>query len=151
MAEWKKICCAVDLSESSRAAMEEAADLARRFQAELTVLHVYEVPSAVEKRMEASTSPAVEQAVLERQRVLDTWRANAERIAGRPVCSSVVPGHAALEITGFVRDGGFDLLVVGTHGRHGLERLVLGSVAERLVREVTCPVLVLRGARAAAT
>ena len=144
MAEWKRICCAVDFSMSSRFAMEEAAALARKFQAELTVLHVYELPTAVSKSVVASAPHKVEEAVMDLQRKLDVWRADAEGMAGLPVCSSVLPGNPADEIIRYARDASVDLLVLATHGRTGLTRLVLGSVAERIVREAPCPVLVER-------
>ncbi len=73
------------------------------------------------------------------------WRAEATRASGRPVHSTVLGGNPASEIVGYVRERGFDLLVLATHGRTGLARFVLGSVAERVVREATCPVLVVRG------
>jgi nucleotide-binding universal stress UspA family protein len=52
-----------------------------------------------------------------------------------------VPGR---EIAAFAKEGGHDLVVMGTHGRTGLRHLVIGSVAERVVREAHCPVLVVR-------
>jgi nucleotide-binding universal stress UspA family protein len=53
-------------------------------------------------------------------------------------------GWAAGEITQFAKEGGFDLIVMGTHGRSGLKHLLLGSVAERVVRTAPCPVLTVR-------
>ncbi len=141
MAEWKKICCAIDFSEPSRFAMKEAADLARRLQADLTLLHVYEA---------RAPSPEIllskfEQAAAEMESKMATWQGEAERIAGRPVRSMVLTGSAANEILRFVGEGSFDLVVTATHGHTGLKHLVLGSVAERVVRQAHCAVLVVRG------
>ena len=57
------------------------------------------------------------------------------------------PAHAIVE---HAKDGGFDLIVMGTHGRTGLPHVVMGSVAERVVRRAPCPVLTMRGAEAPA-
>jgi nucleotide-binding universal stress UspA family protein len=78
------------------------------------------------------------------ERKMARWRHEAEELVGRPVRSSVVAGDAASEITRLARERPFDLVVVGTHGRRGLKRLFLGSVAERVVREADCAVLVAR-------
>ncbi len=144
MSEWKKICCAIDFSDPSRFAMEEAADLARRLQADLTLLHVYEPPLPASPEMLVSPPELFEQGVREMERKMEGWQLEAERIAGRPVPSTVLGGNPADEILRFLREGFFDLLVMATRGRTGLKRLVLGSVAERVVRQADCPVLVVR-------
>jgi len=142
MADWKRMCCAVDFSEPSRLAMERAADLARRLAAELTLLHVYDShapsPEILLERLEEA-SPEIEAQ-------LSAWRIEAERIAGHEVRTVVLTGPAATEIVRFARDGGCDLIVVATHGRTGLARIVLGSVAEHVVRESSSPVLVVHRA-----
>ena len=139
MADWKKICCAVDFSEPSRRAMERAADLSRRLAAELTLLHVFDAhapsPEILLARFEES-SPEIEAQ-------LSAWRIEAERTTGHEARTIVLTGPASSEIVRFARDGGFDLVVVATHGRTGLARMVLGSVAEHVVRESSCPVLVV--------
>ena len=143
MANWRNICCAVDFSESSRLALEEAADLARRFEARLTLLHVFE-PAAAAASEAYSPAELTEQTTIELSRKLESWKAEAERRADRPVGRSLLTGDPAAEITRFARDGEFDLVVAGTRGRAGLEHLLLGSVAEKVVREAHCPVLVAR-------
>ncbi len=145
MSEWKKICCAIDFSEPSRFAMEEAASLARQLKADLALLHVYEAPLPMTADMVLSPPELFERAVKEMERKMDGWQKEAERIAGRPVQSTVLAGDAAAVILRFLRQGLFDLLVTGTHGRTGLRHLVLGSVAEKVVRQAACPVLVIRG------
>ncbi len=140
MAEWKKICAAVDFSAPSRFAMREAADLARRSGAELTLVHVYDAHAA---------SPDVvlakyEQVVAKLEDALRDWQSEAERIAGAPVRSVILVGATAPEIVAFLGSGGYDLAVTATHGRTGLKRVLLGSVAEHVVRASPCPVLVVR-------
>ena len=143
MAEWKRICCAVDFSEPSHLALQEAADLARRFDAELTLAHVYENPTAVASALDAPRLEHVERAGAELDGTLASWRSEAGR-ASRPAHSVMLSGETAPELLRFLREGSFDVLVVGTHGRTGIRHLVLGSVAERLVREAPCRVLVVR-------
>lgn len=150
MAGWKKICCAVDFSEPSRRAMQEAAELARLMGAELTLLHVYVSPPAVATDMLVAPrdlGPIIAQEV---EGTITAWRADAERLLGAPVSTHVCPGQPEDEIPRFAAEHGTDLLVIATHGRSGLRRLVLGSVAEAVARRAPCPVLVVRtGAEAA--
>ena len=144
MASWKRICCAVDFSEPSHVAMREAADLARKFDAELTLAHVREDPAAAASALEAPRLEHVERAGAELERTMGAWRSEASS-ASRPAHSVVLSGsEPATEILRFLREGSFDVLVVGTHGRTGIRHFVLGSVAERLVREAPCRVLVVR-------
>jgi nucleotide-binding universal stress UspA family protein len=154
MAGWKKLCCAIDFSETSHAAMCEATELARRFGAELELLHVHPLPPAAGvDDMSVRPPDFVEVASTELEGRMASWQEEAERAAGRAVHSTVLPGPAAAaadEILRFLHEHGHDLLVVGTHGRRGVQRLLLGSVAERVVREAPCSVLVIRGGAAGA-
>ena len=143
MATWTKICCPIDFSDTSRVALEEAAELARRYEAEIALLHVFEPPAATSDLM--VTPPEMfEQTAKDLERKLELWRAEAERRGAKAVRALVVTGAAATEVVRFAREGGYDLVVMGTHGRRGLRHLVLGSVAERVVREAPCAVLVVR-------
>ncbi|HUL59432.1 MAG TPA: universal stress protein [Anaeromyxobacteraceae bacterium] len=146
MTTWRTIACAVDFSPPSRLALVEASELAKRFEAALTLVHVFEPASAATHDVFVAPPELFEQTVREMERLLEGWKSEAERIAGAPVATRVVVGTAAPEIVQFLRQGGFDLVVLGTHGRRGLAHVVLGSVAERVVREAPCPVLVVRGA-----
>jgi nucleotide-binding universal stress UspA family protein len=146
MNAWRKICCAVDLSDPSRQAMEEAADLAARVRGELTLVHVH-IPSPPVAG-DVLTSPGEESRVeiREMEWALERWREEAQRRSGVPVWTRVLVGDPAIELVRHAHETGCDLLVVGTHGRAGLTRLVLGSVAEKVVRHAPCPVLVAREA-----
>ena len=143
MSGWKRICCPVDFSETSRVALETSAGLAKREGAELALVYVLEMPAAV---AEFPMLPAefLEQTTREVEKKLERWRSEAEGLRGGPVRAEVVSGSPAGEIVRHARAGGFDLLVVGTHGRTGIRHLVLGSVAERVIREAHCAVLVVR-------
>ncbi len=124
MLDWKRICCAVDGSAPSRVAMEQAADLAKRFGADLKLIHVHD-------------SEDVEE-------VLARWRSEAQDRAGRDVPLLGLSGDPASEIVRCAREERCDLLLIGTHGRTGMRRLVLGSVAEAVIRRAHCPVLIAR-------
>ena len=144
MVSWLRILCAVDFSRASGSTLEAAADQARRHGAELTLLHVREPPpAAAVKGFAPPPVPSAAEAV-EVGRQLARWREEATRLAGREVRAELASGSPAAEIVRLARQGNHDLVVVGTHGRTGFRRLVLGSVAERVVREAPCPVLVVR-------
>ena len=144
MLEFKKICCATDFSEPSRIAMLEAAELARRLDAQLELVHVRMPPPTVGTDLLATPIEATGTALAEIEKTMATWRDEAERLVGRAVRSTVLTGDAAGEIVRLARERAIDLVVVGTHGLRGLRRLVIGSVAERIVREAPCAVVVAR-------
>lgn len=148
MSGWKRICCAVDFAEASRAAMEQGADLASRLEADLVLLYVRVPPPPAASDVLVSSRGVAEVEAKEHEETLEEWRADAERRAGRPVRSAVASGDPAAEILRHAREERCDLVVVGTHGRTGLSRMVLGSVAERVARQAECPVLVVHDRRA---
>ncbi len=145
-ADWKRICCPIDFSDASRAAMEVAADLARRNGAALVLLHAYPIPGYTFPDGSIVASPKMMQDLADQaERHLEEWRAQAAQLVGAPrVTAEKAIGEPAAEIVSFARSSGVDLLVVGTHGRTGLEHALMGSVAERVVRRAHCPVLTVR-------
>jgi universal stress protein A len=142
--EFHRICCAVDFSGSSRLALEEAASLAARFGAELALVHVSRSSPRGGEAIYAPP-PREPRALPKEAQELESWQREAERLSGRPAISALLSGRPAAAIAQYAGEGGFDLLVVGSHGRTGPRRLVLGSVAEEVVRTAHCPVLVARG------
>lgn len=145
MITWLEMVCAVDFSESSRTTLEHAADLARRFGARLTLVHVWRGVGAL-PAVERPAPPPKPAGDLESEleRKLDSWRVEAERLAGREVHAALLSGGPAAEVARFAAEGKADLVVVGARRRKGLERAVLGSVAEGIVRHAPCAVLVAR-------
>ncbi len=145
-ADWKRICCPIDFSDASRAAMEVAADLARRNGASLVLLHAYPIPGYTFPDGSVVASPRMMQELADQaEKHLDEWRAEAEKLVGAPgVRTEKAIGEPAAEILFFAKSSGQDLLVLGTHGRTGLEHALMGSVAERVVRKAHCPVLTVR-------
>lgn len=141
-ADWKRICCPIDFSDASRAAMEVAADVARRNAGDLTLLHAYPIPGYTFPDGSVVASPKMMQDLADQaQRHLDEWRSEAEKLGAPKVATVTAVGEPAAEILGYASQQGVELLVLGTHGRTGLEHALMGSVAERVVRRARCPVL----------
>lgn len=141
---FEKICCAVDFSESSRAALEEAATLASRVGAELTIVHVHGDLPVLAADLLLAPSERLEHAAAELREHLEFLRREAEERTGRPVKCAILGGHPADELVRYARKHAVDLLVLGAHGHSGARRLVLGSVADRVLHHAPCPVLVVR-------
>lgn len=150
---WRRICCPVDFSWESRVAMQKAAELAAQFGSELTLVHVDDRPARPRPEETLASRETIERGTLELDRQLDAWRGQAEQLAKRAVEYVLLAGDPAQEVARFVREGGYDAIVMGTHGRTGRDRWVAGSVAQAVVREAPCTVTVVRepaGARRSA-
>jgi nucleotide-binding universal stress UspA family protein len=141
-ADWKRICCPIDFSDASRAAMEVAADLARKNGAQLVLLHAYPIPGYTFPDGSVVASPKMMQDLADQaQRHLDEWRRDAEALGVSGIATATAVGEPAHEIVGYAQEQRVDLLVLGTHGRTGIEHALMGSIAERVVRRARCPVL----------
>lgn len=147
MFEWKRICCAVDFGDPSRVAMAQAAELAKRLGADLLLVHVFVPPRVSASDVLVSRETAPSDVALE-QEMLEQWRADAERRSGGSAQAHALWGEPAEKIVQFANEERCDVVVIGTHGRKGLPRLVLGSVAERVARRCECPVVVVHDHRA---
>lgn len=144
-ADWKRICCPIDFSDTARAAMEVAVDLAKRFGAELLLLHAYPIPGYTFPDGSVVASPKMLEELAEQaERHLGEWKRDAEALGAPRVTVAKASGEPAAEVVSFAAEQGVDLLVMGTHGRTGFTHALLGSVAERVVRRATCPVLTVR-------
>lgn len=141
-----RILCPIDFSEPSRAALEHAADLASIGGGEVVVFHVVEpVVYPVEYGMAPVPSIDLESTATSnaRDRIDEL---SADVFAGRAKYQSrVVLGRADQAICDEAEDNQIDLIVLATHGLTGLKHLLLGSVAERVVRLAPCPVLTVKG------
>jgi nucleotide-binding universal stress UspA family protein len=140
----KRILCATDFSDASEAAIAEAQKLAAALGAEMVLLHV---ASEAPQWSETVYTPAVRH-VFESQRAWAAAGLNAWVVvlagSGVPARTLVRTGVAWEEILRVAREEQAELIVIGTHGSTGLNRLLLGSVAERVVRQARCPVLTVR-------
>jgi nucleotide-binding universal stress UspA family protein len=144
MIELKRILCPVDFSEFSRHALQHAVVLARWYDSEITVFHAYFVPAPPVLFSGAPIPPPPEppsrrphdQIMSEMARF--TEAAKASGVALRLEASPSSPVHSILETATSLPA---DLIVMGTHGRGGLDRFVTGSVTEKVLRKASCPVL----------
>ena len=123
----KKILYPTDFSSYSNQAYFHALGLAETYGASLTVVYVH-APGTQGDR--------------------DYWRGQLEQVRPVnpkiPVSHVLLHGDPATEIVRYAADAGIDVVVIGTHGRTGVDRLVMGSVAERVMREANCSVLVVK-------
>ncbi len=142
--DWKRIGCSVDFSPESRVALEQAAQLATRFGATLTLVHVDDRTQAPPTDATLSGSLSLARGKLELERLLGEWTEEARRITSRPVEFLLLSGDPASEVLRAAEAQPFDVVVMGTHGRAERDRLVFGSVAQAVVRDAHCSVLVIR-------
>lgn len=147
MIKLDRILVPTDFSDFSRPAMQHGCAIAARFGAELHLLHVVPdpamlVPEAAAfsvETMQAQSESLVQSALETLQKLPpDNWENE------KPVVREVRVGAAFMEIIDYARDNEIDLIVIGTHGRSGLMHVLMGSVAERIVRKAPCPVLTVK-------
>jgi len=148
-----KILVGTDFSDDATLALSHAEELARKFGAEMILLHVDQALTPVLISPEPGTGfdPGIfeasdriaEERRLIAQRELDRT-VNRLRDAGIKARCVLRVGAAFVEIVSTAVSEGVDLVVLGTHGRTGLAHILIGSVAERVVRKCPCPVLTVR-------
>lgn len=140
-----KILTAIDFSENSDRAFDYALTLAVKFDAELTIMHVVNEPvdlrgfyvphisfEQLEKEIEDGAAKMMEEFC-------------SSRLASFPgYKTAIVTGIPYDEIIRKADEMGASLIVLGTHGRTGLDHLIFGSTAERVVRSASCPVMTIR-------
>ena len=144
MKEIKKILCAVDLSEHSKAVAEYAVLLAKGLGA--SVLVVYTAPSLsqyVGFHVPPNTiENFVGEIVTGAEKSMEAFV--AENFAGVEAKGQVLIGYAAEEILNRAHEEKVDIIVMGTHGRKSIDRILFGSVAEKVVKNADMPVLTIR-------
>ena len=145
MKPFTKILIAVDFSENSECAFDYALTLATQFNAELTIIHVINEPvdlrgfyvphisfEQLEKEIEESAAKMMETFCISKLGTFSNYK------------TAIVTGIPYDEITAAAAKIDASLIVLGTHGRTGLDRILFGSTAERVVRSACCPVLTVR-------
>ncbi|HEU4342327.1 MAG TPA: universal stress protein [Candidatus Binatia bacterium] len=144
----RRILYATDYSKASEPALQEAVDLAKQNNAELLVVHVIEpvTPYVAGEdyggaelyiRLEESTKRDAQTSMRKLMQRLSRLKVKAK--------SLLLKGNAHEQIVKSAKGKKADIIVIGTHGRTGLSKLFLGSVAGRVVSSATCPVLTVRG------
>lgn len=132
----KKILYPTDFSSYSNQAYFHAVALAETHGASLTVLYVYSGPK--------TDNGTVPDASAEKE----YWQSQLEQIRPAnldiPVSHVLIEGDPATEIARYAADAQIDLIVMGTHGRSGLERMLMGSVAEQTLRNAPCSVMIAK-------
>jgi nucleotide-binding universal stress UspA family protein len=143
MIEIRRILCPVDFSDHSRRALDHAIAIARWYESTVTVLHVFSTaPVAAFGPGPVVFEPIVLTTVDRDQLLADAKAfAQTESAPGITIEAVVREGNTAGEILEQADSMKAELLVIGTHGRSGFERLLLGSVAEKVLRKAGCPVM----------
>jgi nucleotide-binding universal stress UspA family protein len=134
----------VDFSPGSSACVEYATAVAEALHSNVTLFHVFQTADlmvAIVPGADADVDDATGRALAERS--VERLRAETRSRAGVRVSAVVVHGSPSEEIVSFAHDKSFDMVVIGTHGRTGLSRALMGSVAEAVVRRASCAVLTL--------
>ena len=143
----RKILVPTDFTDTSDKALDFAIELAQKFNASITVMHAYEIP--VIGFPDGSLVATAEIA----SRIQDAGRTGLDAAVsirssrGVPLETVLREGNPAEEIRAVAEEMSADVIVIGTHGRRGLARALLGSVAENVIRTVTRPVLTIHGPR----
>ena len=144
----KRILVAVDFSPAAVAAAEQALALAGAFDADLLLLHVLHEPAdapgfySSKKAGKKVLRNMEEAATAMMAEFVDKYLKKYEKCEAR-----ILPGLPAEEIVRVAEADKADLVVMGTRGASGLKRLMLGSVADKVIRSCTCPVLTVHGSK----
>jgi len=152
MDHFKKILVPLDGSEHSKRSLETAITLAKKFEGNITLIHVYSTSilmpiSMYDEEFDVAASTEVSK-LLEMIReagaeILATGRKRCE-VEGIPLKTLLEEGHAVQEIIKTAREGGFHLIVMGAKGRSKIKEILLGSVSEKVVRNASCAVMVVK-------
>jgi universal stress protein A len=141
----RKILVPTDFSAHSKEAQAWAAELARRYEASLTLVHVYQpISYALPEGYVLPSANLLADLEVSLGHALDDAKKDLEASSRLRVDTALMQGVPFAEIVRFAREGSYDLIVLSTHGRSGLRHVLLGSVAEKVVRKAPCPVLTVR-------
>jgi nucleotide-binding universal stress UspA family protein len=142
-----KIMCPVDFSPGSHQAMRTAVRIANEHDAELVLVHSWYIPPATFSGDYVYAADVVQGLSDDAQRALENAVGEARNLGARRVTPKMLNGLPWQQIIDAARgEPGLGLIVIGTHGRTGLSRVLMGSVAELVVRHAPCPVLTIRPA-----
>jgi len=142
----RRILVPIDYSENSKAALSYGAELAQSFGAALDIVHVWDRPTYVSdavmvQRPGEAHKPIGELIRENAQKDMNEFMATVTLPSGVPTQSRLLSGEPASTLVAELKKGEHDLVVLSTHGRTGIAHLLLGSIAEKLVRMSPVPVL----------
>lgn len=145
MAPFRKILVPVDFSAHSEEALRVALEMAHMFDASVTLTTVFQAPiySLPEGAFLAFPTEFAN-ATIAARKSLEDLAAKARATSTAPIATEMLEGVPFRAIIGFARSNEFDLIVMGTHGRTGIQHALIGSVAEKVVRKAPCAVLTIR-------
>lgn len=145
MINLKRILLPTDFSKLSSSATKYACELAEKFNAELHLLHVFQIQtiSTPDLAMSLALPSLIQESRVAAEKSLAAFL-DPKWKDGRTVVAAVVQGPPFVEIIRYAREKDIDLIVLSTHGRTGLIHALMGSVAEKVVRKAPCPVLTVR-------
>ena len=140
---YSKILVATDGSEQNHQAVLEAIGLAKSEKAELHCLYIVDTIAFASLPMDVTWENVYNVLYQEGKEAIELVKKQAKK-DGVKFFSSVLEGNPAVEIVKYAQENSIDLIVVGTLGRGGLSRFLLGSTAEKVIRTAPCPVMVVR-------
>jgi nucleotide-binding universal stress UspA family protein len=144
-APFHRIVVPTDFSADSEQAIRVASELSRIYAAPLTLIHIYDpVAYPLPDGYMLYTPGQLSRMWEEFDRRLAQAKADAQAAGAVRAETRLLQGLTTAEIVRFAKEGGHDLIVMGTHGRTGVARVLLGSVAARVVQTAECPVLTVR-------
>lgn len=142
-AAFARVLCPIDFSDGSRRAVERAAELAAPSGAGITLLHVVELPFMYTG--EPVAADFVGDIEKRSTHQLEDWASDLRSKVSVPVATEIRIGSPGAQTLALLdQDPTFDLVVIGSYGRTGIRRVLIGSVAEQVVRHAACPVFVAR-------
>jgi universal stress protein A len=142
MSPFRKILVATDFSPHAAHALRLAVQLAKTCDAALQLVHVYDmIPYALPDGMPVYDDGQLGRLREELGKQLSKAQSAAREAGIQKVDTTLLQGQASAQIVQAAQEADCDLIVTGTHGRSGFAHLLLGSVAERVVRHAPCPVL----------
>ena len=144
MPDYRLILCPVDFAKPSQRALETALDLAQRLKVAVRVMHVFQLSATALPEVATDDLKGIEDVLESRlQEKLDSLVKGIAK-PGVEISAGIAEGVPYVEIVRGAKALHADLIVIGTHGRTGLAHMMLGSVAERVVRTSDVPVLTVR-------
>ena len=141
---FKKILIATDGSKRTQNAVDMGLKMAREQHSKVYAVYVVDTVTFTSIPMDVTWENMYQLLKDEGEEAVNVIKDNA---AGIDVETHVLEGNPAVEITKFANDNGVDLIVMGTLGKSGIDRILLGSTAEKVIRIANCPVLVIKSSK----
>ncbi len=143
MNEIRKILVAIDFSKNSRIALDWAVFFADKFDARIILFHAFAMPDVMKEPAQRHRSLNKDIMSRGKEKAAIDLRVFADKYNENKI-TEITEGKPFIEIIKAARNYDADLIVMGTHGRTGLTSMLIGSVAEKVVRKAPCPVLTVK-------